>query len=369
MIIGIDGNEANVEKKVGVSVYTLQLLEFFQQHATEETQFKVFLKNPPFPFLPKENQYFSYEIVHGRFLWSQVFLPIHLYLRTKIDVYFAPAHYAPRYCPVPIVVTIHDLSFFYFPEEFRKKDLFQLTNWTSYSIENASSVIAVSKTTKKDIRQHYATPESRIHVIYNGFEKNINKLNTGILKTHGLSKKKYILYVGTLQPRKNIITLIRTFKMFYSKQNDFKLVLVGKKGWLYDSIFNEVTNQNLNDSVIFTDYIADDEVAELYTNALCFVLPSLYEGFGIPILEAMAHNCPVISSNTSSLPEIGGNACLYFDAKDEEDLLERIEQINNDEHLQQELIKRGNERIKEFSWEKSAIQTLEIIKKTATNDI
>lgn len=362
MIIGVDGNEANVEKKVGVSVYTIKLLEYFKKHATKEVQFKIFLRNPPLPTMPTSSEFFKYEIVPAKMLWSQIFLPIHLYFKSNIDVYFAPAHYAPRYCPVPIVVTIHDLSFYYFPSEFKKKDLFQLKNWTSYSIEIATSVIAVSKTTKKDIRQLYPVPDSHIHVIYNGFEKNKDKEKSSIMEDLQLQKNRYILYVGTLQPRKNVTTLIKSFKLFHKNNEDYKLVLVGKKGWLYDSIFEEVTKQNLADSVIFTDYIPDSDVSELYKNALCFVMPSLYEGFGIPILEAMSHNCPVISSNTSSLPEIGGNACLYFDARDQNDLLQDIERLQNDTELAKELVKKGRERIKEFSWEKSAKETLEVIK-------
>ncbi len=362
MIIGIDGNEANVEKKVGVSVYTVKLLEYFQKIASEDTQFKIFLRNPPMPFLPKENEYFTYEVVPAKLLWSQIFLPIHLYFRTKIDVYFAPAHYAPRYCPFPIVVTIHDLSFYYFPQEFRKKDLFQLKNWTSYSLDIASTVIAVSKTTKKDIKHFYSLPESRIHVVYNGFEKNVDKHKSTIMQDYDLQKNKFLLYVGTLQPRKNVPTLIKAFKLFHEKNPEFKLVLVGKKGWLYDSIFEEVKTQGLSETVIFTDYIPDADVSELYRNALCFVMPSLYEGFGIPILEAMAHNCPVISSHTSSLPEIGGDACLYFEPKDEKDLLQDIERLYEDKDLTKKLIQKGKERIREFSWERSAKETLEILK-------
>lgn len=368
MIIGIDGNEANVEKQVGVSVYTLKLLQYFQKHATKETQFKVFIRHNPLPFLPKATEYFTYEVVPARFLWSQIFLPIHLYFKTKIDVYFAPAHYAPRYCPFPIVVAIHDLSFFYFPNEFKKKDLFQLKNWTSYSIEVASSVIAVSKTTKKDIQHFYDLPEQNIHVVYNGFEKHVGKAKSTIMEDLKLQKNKFILYVGTLQPRKNITTLIQSFKLFHEKHADYKLILVGKKGWLYDSIFHEVQEQQLSDSVIFTDYIPDTDVSELYKNALCFVMPSLYEGFGIPILEAMAHNCPVISSQNSSLPEIGGEACLYFDPKNEHDLLQDIERLHEDAELRKQLIQRGKERIKEFSWEKSAKETLEVIRQTVSEE-
>ena len=365
MIIGVDGNEANVEKKVGVSVYTLKLLEYFQKNSSKDIQFKVFLRNRPHSFLPKETEFFSYEVINGPFLWSQVFLPFHLYFKTKIDIYFAPAHYIPRYCPVPIVLTIHDLAFFKYPDEFRKKDLYQLENWTKYSIEKASSILAVSKTTKKDIQQYYHIPEKDIQVIYNGFEKEERDTDDKkTLEKFDINSKKYILFIGTLQPRKNIPTLIKAFKEFNQIYPDFKLVIGGKKGWLYEDIFNEVETQNIKNKVIFPGYVSNDEENHLYKNAFCFVLPSFYEGFGIPILEAMSFNCPVICSSSSSLPEVGGDACLYFDAKDEKDLLEKLLTLKEEPDLYKELINEGKKRIKEFSWKKSAEETLNIIKKT-----
>lgn len=225
MIIGIDGNEANVSEKVGVSAYSLKLLIYFQSHSNKSQEFIVFLKHKPNPDLPEPTANFRYEIVPGNFLWSQTFLPLELYkkkaLGQKIDIFFSPAHYAPRFCPIPSVVTVHDLSYFYYPDEFLKKDLHQLKNWTRYSVENAKKVIAVSNTTKKDLIKFYNLKDEKIEVIYNGYEKNSNiskikpKKSTGNLK---LKTKNYILFVGTLQPRKNLVALIDAFQIF-KKQN------------------------------------------------------------------------------------------------------------------------------------------------------
>lgn len=367
MIIGIDGNEANVDKHVGVSVYTLTMLKYFAEHATENLQFRVYLKDQPKDLLPKPSSHFRYDVVNGRFLWSQIFLPIRLYTKKEIDVFFSPAHYTPRFCPVPLVTTIHDLSYFYYPEEFLKKDLYKLKNWTKRAIEKSKKIIAVSKNTKKDILKFYQVPEEKVEVIYNGFEKPVNEKKVGIknvLKTYDLRPKMYLLYVGTLQPRKNINTLIEAFKKVSETQKDWKLVIVGKKGWLYDDIYRLVTGLNLSDKVIFTDYIPDEDIAALYSEAFCFVLPSLYEGFGIPILEAMSYGCPVITSFSSSLPEIGGDACMYLDPEDVNDLVGEIEALQ-DNKVREEMIKKGKERVKQFSWSKSAKETLEVIRQAA----
>ena len=177
--------------------------------------------------------------------------------------------------------------------------------------------------------------------------------------------KKYVLYVGTLQPRKNIVTLICAFNDYYKTHDGLKLVIVGKKGWLYDEIFEEVNRLNLNSQVVFTDFIPDEDVIVLYKKAWVFVMPSLYEGFGIPILEAMAYGCPVISSQNSSLPEIGGEACLYFDPEDPNDLIEKLYQLAQSKEIYNKLIKTGKNRITLFSWERCAHETLELLKNQA----
>lgn len=363
MLIAIDGNEANVKERVGVSVYTYKLLDYFQKQANENVRFIVFIKNPRLFDLPKESKFFKYEFIPGKFLWSQLFLPLRLLKRRilgeKIDVFFSPAHYSPRFPIENLIVTIHDLAFLYYPNEFLQKDLYKLKNWTANSVKKAKKIIAVSKTTKKDLMKFYDLDEQKIEVIYNGFEKtHIKEEIIDIPIEH----KKYLLYVGTIQPRKNINILINAFNQFKKKYPDFKLVITGKKGWLYDDIYDEVERLGINNDVILTGYIKENQLVYLYKNAFCFILPSLYEGFGIPILEAMSFNCPVISSFNASLPEIGADACLYFDPNNISDLLEKMKMIKENNSLKQELIKKGKERIKLFSWNSCAERTLELIK-------
>ena len=366
--IGVDGNEANVEKKVGVSVYTLNLLRYFSKVADQEHCFIVYLKYTPSLELPEENKYFKYKVIKGNFLWSQIYLPIYLSTHREIDVYFSPAHYLLSFCPVPQIVTIHDLAYQYFPNDFTKKDLWQLKNWTRLSVKKANKIIAVSKTTKKDIIKIYNVDETKVTIIYNGYEKTTKEKTSAVEdppagggKTAEVKLKKYILFVGTIQPRKNLSVLIDAFNKFLEQNKNFKLVIVGKKGWLYEDIFKKVKTLKLEDKVIFTDHITDEELVWYYQNAFCFVLPSLYEGFGIPILEAMSNNCPTIISMNSSLPEVGGEASLYFDPKNSEDLLEKIVTLQKNKELRKELITKGKKRVKDFSWDKCGSETLSVI--------
>lgn len=294
-------------------------------------------------------------------MWSQLFLPLHLWIDKlfgqSLSVFFSPAHYIPRFCPFKSVVTIHDLSYLYFPYEFLKKDLYQLKNWTDYALKNVVKIIAVSKTTKKDIVHEYSISEDKIIVVYNGYE---------YLKEPSVPPKlsinsPFFLYIGTLQPRKNLGLLISSFTQFKKTHPEFKLILAGKKGWLYEDIFKQVELSGLKDSILLPGFVSEEEKNYLYTKASAFILPSLYEGFGIPLLEAMAHGCPVLSSFSSSLPEVGGEACLYFDPKNVDDLVEKMELLTSDKELKDKLISTGKKRIKNFSWSETGKETLRIL--------
>ncbi|EKE15350.1 MAG: mannosyltransferase B-like protein, partial [uncultured bacterium] len=312
------------------------------------------MKNNPRDELPKPDNNFKYKIIKG-FLWSQIFLPLNLYLKKQVDVFFSPAHYTPRFCPIPMVVTIHDLSYFYYPEEFLKKDFYQLKNWTKYSVKKARKIIAVSQTTKNDLIKFYQAPKEKIEVIYNGYN-NSQKLNSDVILKD--IPKLYFLYVGTLQPRKNLNTLLDAFCFLLKERQAYRLIIVGKKGWLWQDIFAKVADLKLNNKVIFMGYLTDNELSFLYKNASIFILPSFYEGFGIPILEAMSFNCPVIASNASSLPEIGGDACLYFNPKNPQELKVKIIELLTNQVLRDELVKKGQNRVKLFSWQRCGEETL-----------
>ena len=361
MIIGVDGNEANVEFPVGVSVYTLNLLNYFQSKSSKDIQFIIYLRQSPNTKLPRESEYFKYQVVRGKRLWLTVFLPLRLWMDKlsgkNITVFFSPAHYIPWFSPFKTIVTVHDLSYLFFPNEFLKKDLYQLRNWTKYALKKACHIIAVSKTTKKDIVKEYSVPDEKISVVYNGYDPSTS-LRMSNLQTN---IKPYFLYVGTIQPRKNLSTLIKAFSRFHAKHPSFKLIIAGKKGWLYDSIFLQVSQMQMTESIIFPGYVSDSEKIKLYQEATAYILPSFYEGFGIPILEAMSHKCPVISSFSSSLPEIGGEACLYFDPNSVNDLLDKMELIISDKTLVKDLIEKGIKRIDSFSWKATGKRTLEVL--------
>lgn len=360
MIIGIDGNEANVKEKVGVSVYTVEMLRYFRQHASKDIQFVVYLREKPLDDLPKESPFFSYEIVRGGRLWRDVLFPFHLYRDPKIDVLFCPAHYTPRFCPVPTVVTIHDTSYLFFRNEFLKRDLFKLTAWSKHAIIKSAKVIAVSKSTKKDIVKNYHISENKIKVVHNGFDKTTESYkDSGDL--FSMPKSPYILYVGTIQPRKNIKNLIAAFKKMSKTRPTYKLVLVGKMGWLFGDVFDYVLEQGLEDKVIFTGYVSNSQLAALYKKAECFVFPSLYEGFGLPLLEAMKHRCPVVASNAASLPEVGGEAALYFNPKSIDDIEAKITEVLSNSNVKKLLVKKGLKRVQLFSWEQSAKETLKVL--------
>jgi glycosyltransferase involved in cell wall biosynthesis len=357
MLIAIDGNEANVKQRVGVSMYTYELLKYFSTWANKETRFTVILRNIPQSDMPRENEYFKYHVVPGVVLWRDLFLPIHLMLtKEKPDVFFSPAHYAPRFTTVPLVVTIHDVSYLYYPNEFLKKDLYKLKNWTQQAMIQAKKIIAVSEFTKKDIVKNYAINPEKIIAIHNGF--NTYQQSE---KTKQENKDPYILYVGTLQPRKNIETLIHGFNEIIKEKNNLKLVLVGKKGWMYESLFALVKKLDLEDKIDLKGYVTNEELEKLYNNATLFIMPSLYEGFGIPILEAMSHGVPVLAATGSSLVEIGGDACAYFNPHDTMELKRKILEMIHKPELTENLGRKGLERIKKFSWEKCARETLGVL--------
>jgi glycosyltransferase involved in cell wall biosynthesis len=172
--------------------------------------------------------------------------------------------------------------------------------------------------------------------------------------------KRYLLFVGTLEPRKNLTTLLKAYAMLRAERQheEVKLVVVGRKGWLYDEVFETVQTLALHQDVLFTDFVDDEDLPDLYRGALLLVLPSLYEGFGLPILEAMASGVPVIASNTSSMPEVAGEAALLIDPRNPQAIAEGIAQVLADEQLRQTLTQRGLARARCFTWESAAHKTL-----------
>jgi len=369
MLIGINGYEAVVPRfghdpktglprRVGSSEYCFQLLSNLNR-IDKKNKYLIYLPQIPTPDLPEESANWHYKIIKPRKMWTLVGLSLEFFFKSsKPDVFLSPTHYLPIFTPKKSAISVLDVSYTRFPELFKPKDLSQLTKWTRYSVKKAKAIFTISESSKDDIMKTYGISGDRIKVTYPGIRRLDSRNKTLSMDEfkgkYGL-KKDYILFVGTLQPRKNIVRLIEAFSML---KDGTELIIIGKKGWLYEEILSAPKKFNVEDRVRFLDFVPDEDLGLFYKNATCFVLPSLYEGFGLPILEAMSYGCPVIAGNISSLPEAAGDAALYVDPLSVADINKKLELITGDQELREKLIKKGYEQVKKFSWEKTAGETL-----------
>lgn len=386
MTIGINGFEAVVPRfgydrktglpnRVGSGQYCYELLTSLNK-IDRENNYIIYLPQGATYDLPKERENWHYKIVKPRKLWTLFGLSLEFLMRrSKVDVFFSPTHYLPLFVSVSSTISILDLSYIHFPELFKKKDLIQLNFWTKYSVKKTRRIFTISQASKDDIIKTYGVAQDKVIVTYPGVKSEIinsksqinskfKMQNSKLLKDKYGIQRQYILFVGTLQPRKNIVRLIQAFAKISnlkSQTSNLQLVIVGKKGWMWKEILEAPKKLEVEKRVRFLHNVSDEDLPVFYKNAICFILPSLYEGFGLPILEAMKYGCPVITSNVSSLPEAGGDAALYFNPLDVSDIKNKIEQVLEDKELKRQMIEKGYEQVKKFSWEKTARKTLEVL--------
>lgn len=265
MIIGIDGNEANVDRKVGVSEFAFELIKQFREHQASNIRYRVYLKDAPGAFMPQATESYDYRVFGPGKAWTQWRLPLDLYFhRQRPDIFFTPSHYSPRFSPIPTVVSVMDLSYIHYPELFNKSDLYQLENWTKYSVDKANAVITISRSSQFDIIKEYRIPEKKVHVVYPGI-KLISDLEPHVYPMSELNikykvSKNYILFVGTLQPRKNIERLIEAFSKVSNIEKDLQLVIIGKRGWLYEPILKSPEKFGVSERVRFLDFVPDEDL-------------------------------------------------------------------------------------------------------------
>ena len=286
--------------------------------------------------------------------------------RDKIDIAFFQ-YVIPPFCPCRSVVIVHDISYEFFPEFFHPLSRKRMQLLIPYSAKKSDHILTVSEFSKQQISQKYGIPESKITVTYNGVSKNFRVIDDQEYLDTALSRfdlsSPYILAVGNLQARKNIQRLVRVYASLKAQGKlNQDLVLVGQKHWKNHAIFDEIKKHNVEASVFVTGYVSDEELVALYNRADFFVYPSIYEGFGLPVIESMACGTPVITSNTSSLPEVAGTAALMIDPYDDAELAETMVMISQDQKLREHLITLGLEHIKKFDWKKTALKTLTVLK-------
>lgn len=370
MIIGVDGNEANIKNRVGVNQYAAELLTALEKlPAARKHNWIVYLVEQPLGHLPKERDGWRYEVLPGRGLWVLRRLALHLWLnRPRPDVFFTPSHYSPLLPPMPTVVSIMDLGYLHFPEQFKKHDFYQLKYWGQLSMRQAKKIIAISESTKRDIIRHYSWTEGRVEVTYLGYDKKrfTKSIKNEVWRIEHVKKKygitgDYILYLGTLKPSKNIEGLVEAFANL--NEPGLSLVIAGKRGWLYDAIFKKVRKLGLADKVIFTDFVSEDDKPYLYAGSEVFVNPSFWEGFGMSVLEAMACGTPVVVSNIASFPEVVGKTGVLVNSGSTEDIAKGISEALKKGNV---LSKRALAQAARFDWSVTAEKTLTILERAAS---
>ena len=369
MLIGIDANEANLTaNRVGINEYAFNLLHALYKLKTSH-EFVIYLKTKKLDDLPPERKDWHYRVIPWPALWTQTRLPYDLYTHLpRPDVFLSLTHYAPRFCPMPSVVSIMDLGFLSTPEQFTKKDFNQLKSWTGYSIRQATRVLAISEYTKKDIIRYYHQDPAKIVVTPLAYNQKLFKPTSDqkVLAKYGI-KKPYILFLSSLKPSKNVDGLVRAFAKLSLQDLPVgtQLVIAGKKAWLYEDLFRLTEGLNLQGKVIFTGFVDDAEKPVLMSSCSAFVLPSFFEGFGIPVLEAMACGVPVVISNVASLPEVAGEAGIYVDPTSVDSIANGIKTAFSAKAS--EFVKQGLKRVKSFSWAKTARATLTCLETVIIN--
>jgi glycosyltransferase involved in cell wall biosynthesis len=364
MHLGIDASRTTVARRTGTESYALHLIRALLRQAGPH-RVTLYFRDAPTRGLFNLGEAHSNEVRSNEFriipfprLWTHLRLSAEL-LQRPPHLLFVPAHVVPAVCPVPAVVTVHDLGYRYYPDAHPFAQRLYLDLSTRHSARAAAHVIADSEATKRDLIRFYHTPNDKITVVYPGRDETLRRVDAAPVRAKYRLPESYLLHIGTLQPRKNLVRLIEATR---HQPSPIPLVLAGRPGWLSEEILKAA---RAAPHVRLLSYVPDADLAGLYSGAAAFVFPSLYEGFGFPALEALACGAPVICSNTSSLPEVVGEAALTVNPLDVAALAEAIRRVLGDAELRAALIAKGYEQVEKFSWEKAARETWAILERAA----
>jgi glycosyltransferase involved in cell wall biosynthesis len=276
-----------------------------------------------------------------------------------VDVFHATEHLLPRLKKTRSVFTLHDLIFQFDPDSHKPLNIAFLKTMMPRFLKAASAIIAVSECTRRDAVNLYGIPSDKIHVIYEGVDARFAPVadpdRLAQVRAHYRLPDSFILHLGTIEPRKNLPLMFEA-----AARTNYPIVIAGRLGWLTEPILAKVKQLGVENRVIFTGYVADADLPALISAATALAMPSKYEGFGLPVLEAMACGTPVIASNTSSLPEVGGEAALYAAPDDVRSWAEIIEQVMEDAQLRAILREKGLRQAAKFRWDRMAWETLEV---------
>jgi glycosyltransferase involved in cell wall biosynthesis len=365
MKIGIDIREA-FKEKAGKGYYTIHLVSNLLK-IDKKNKYLFFTDQPIEALSGHENT--EIRLIEASGLkWHRKVLKESY--KQNIDIFFSPTSYIipaihnPK--KISVLMTVHDLISFLYPQKHNKKAVIIERLLLKKALKKSAHILSVSKNTKSDICNRFSCNSRKISVIPNAASDVFRPLENEDLiyfKEEKQLPDKFIFSAGTLEPRKNYDILIRAFSKIKSEFPKYKLLIAGKKGWNYENIFKTVEDLDMGDSVKFLDYIPERDLVRLYNLATVFAYVSLYEGFGIPPLEAMQSGCPVITSNVSSIPEVVNDAAILVNPEKEEDIAQAMKKLLGSPEMQSGLRKKGLKQAEKFSWKKSAQKLLNLLEK------
>lgn len=381
MRIGIDGRFYGGEQSKGLGRYTQKLIENLAR-LDNKNEYFIFLQEQEYKTwkITTENFHRILAPYHWYSLTEQLFMPIKI-KNVELDFMHFPHFNVPLFYNGPFIVTIHDLIISRFPTErattlgpwlykIKQMAYHRVIKHAAYA---AKRIITVSDYSKKDIVDYFKLPEQKISVTYEATDlqevKEVPEVEKNKILHHYNISAPYVLYIGNAYPHKNLEILLKVIKVLKKKQQlNWKLVLVGKKDYFYKRLEQLAWAMDVEKEVVFTGFVPDQDLPALYQEAMAYIFPSRYEGFGLPPLEAMSYGTPVLSSQQACLPEILGDAALYFDYQDVYGIIKQLEKITkNQNNIRRDLITKGLMKVREYSWERMARQTLRIYEQTFKN--
>lgn len=356
-----------VSSLTGIGRYTYEIANEINQNKQFEVNYfyGYYSKNLMKVSDAKEIKSFKSLIVRNQYIKKfarKILFLLGRFFASDYDLYWQP-NFIPNegIKAKKIITTVHDFSFILHKDFHPKERVEYFENHFFKNIIRSDAIITGSEFSKQEILERLNFRDKDIHVIYHGIDHNLFKVNFDLNLNFSIPDK-FIFSVGSIEPRKNLLGLLEAYDLLEDNfKKEYKLVLAGFKGWSNKEIMTLIEKNKEN--IHYLGFISDLELVKVYNLATCFIFPSFYEGFGLPVLESMACGTPVICSNTSSLPEVGGDAVVYCNPYDLNDIKNKIEIVLNDENLQKEMIKNGLERAKLFSWEKSAEDHMKVFKK------
>lgn len=365
MLIGIDASRAFLKKRTGIEEYAYQTIKHLRavipesetvvlyvrkKWKRENWKLEIYAQEIDFELPP----HWQVRALWAPRFWTQIRLSWEMLFRGP-DVLFVPAHTVPIIHPRNTIVTVHGLEYEFCPDAYSWWDRLYMRCSIRFSVRAARTVICVSENTKRDVMRLYRVPAEKIKIIYEGYDSNF-KFHISNFQSYpnvkNQNEKPYLLFIGRLEERKNIVRIIEAFEILKEKYEvPHSLVLAGKCGYGYANIKFQISHSKYKESIFELGYISEDEKWSLLKKADAFLFPTLYEGFGIPVLEAQSVGVPVITSHTSSLPEIGGEGAVYVDPMRSESIADGAWRVLSDARFKDGIIQAGRDNVQRFSWE------------------